>query len=98
MSNLYANRGKGKHEFKLNVSEIRLFITMLILTVYNPLPRRNLYWENSLDVHNAAISNAMCRNRFEEILSALHLSDNINLDKQDKMTTIRPFYDAIPKK
>ena len=95
MSNLYANRDKRKHEFTTSTSETCLFIAMLFLTGYNPLPRRKLYWENSSDVHNAAISNTMSHNCFEEILSVLHLSDNMNLDKQDKMYKIRPFYDLI---
>ena len=83
MSNLYANRGKGKHEFKTNASEICLFMAMLLVTGYNPLPRRKLYQENSSDVHNAAMSNAMSCNCFEEILPVLHFSDNMNPDKQD---------------
>ena len=99
MSNLYTNKDKGKQEFKTNASEIRLFIAMLLLTGHSPLPRRKLYQENSSDIHNAAMSNAISRNRFEEILLLiLHLSDNINLDKQDKMTKIRPFNDMITKR
>ena len=86
MTNLYANRDKGNHLFKIDRSEMRLFLAILLVTGYNPLPRRRMYWENSPDVHNKAISDAMSRNRFEEILSYLHLSDNMNLDKNDKMT------------
>ena len=37
--------------------------------------------------------NAMSRNRFDEILYVLHLSDSMNLDKQDKMTKVIPFYE-----
>ena len=40
----------------------------------------------------------MSCNRFEEIFSILHLSDNMNLDKQDKMTKIRPLYDMTTKR
>ena len=75
-----------------------LFIAMLLLTVHSPLPRGKLYQGNSSDIHNAAMSNGMSRNHFEEILSVFHLSDNINLDKQDKMTKIRPFNDMIAKR
>ena len=98
MTNLYAKRDKGKHDFNTDASEIRLFIGMLLLTGYSPLPRRKLYWENTADVHNSAMADAMSRNRFEEILSVLHLSDNINLDKNDKMAKVRPFYDMIVKR
>lgn len=37
MSNLYVNRDKGKHKFKMNTSEICLFVSLLLLTVYNSL-------------------------------------------------------------
>ena len=76
MTNLYANRGKGKHNFKTDSKEMRLFLAMILLTGYVPLPRRKLYWENSPDVHNEALSNAMSQNPFEDILSNLHFSDN----------------------
>ena len=93
----HANRDKGKHEFKTNASEIHFFIAMLLVTGYNSLPRRKIYCENSLFIHNAAISNAMSHNHFQKILCVLHLSDNMNLDEQDKMTKIIPFYDMIAK-
>ena len=41
------------------------------------------------------MSNAMSRNCFEELLSALHLSDNMKLDKSVKLAEVRPFYDLI---
>ena len=41
LSNWYANTEKGKHEFKPNASDI--CFVMLLLTGYNPLPRRKLY-------------------------------------------------------
>jgi len=98
MTKLYAQRDKGKHGFNTDSQEIRLFLGMLILTGYNQLPRRKLYWENSEDVHNPAMSNSMSRNRFEELLSVLHFSDNMKLDKEDKMTKIRPLYNMIRKR
>ena len=49
----------------------------------------------SSDVDNVAMPNAMSNNHFEEILSVLYLSDNINLDEQFIMTKIRSFYDMI---
>ena len=37
MSNLQVNKDKGKHKFKMNASEICLFVSLLLLTVYNSL-------------------------------------------------------------
>ena len=98
MFDLYANRDKGKYELKAHASEIRLFIAMMALTRYNQLSRRKLYWRKSSGVHSTAVSKTMSRNRLEEILSVPHLSDNMNLDKQNKMTKIEPFCDIITKR
>ena len=98
MTNLYAQREKGKHTFRTDVSEMRLFLAMLFLSGYNVLPRRKLYWENSSNVFNEAMSDAMSRNRIEELLSVLHVCDNENLTASDKMAKVRPFYAMINQK
>ena len=95
MTNLYAYRDKGKHTFHVEHSEMRLFLAMLLLSGYNVLPRRRMSWENNEDVKNDSMSHAMSRNRFEEILSVLHCCDNNNLNSEDKMTKVRPFYNLI---
>ena len=92
MTNLYAHRDRDKHNFH---AEMRLFLAMLLLSGYNVLPRRRMYWENSEDVKNDSMSRAMSRNRFEEILSVLHCCDNNNLNPEDKMTKVRPLYNLI---
>jgi len=43
MTNLYAQRDKGKHGFSTDVNEMRLFLAMLLLTGYVVLPRRKMY-------------------------------------------------------
>ena len=95
MTNLYAHRDKGKHLFNISGSEMRLFIVILLLSGYNVLPRRKMYRENSDDVKNKSVSNAMSRNRFEEIISMLHCCDNEQLDPDDKMSKVRPLYNVI---
>ena len=91
MTNLYAQHDKSKHDFLTSPDEMRLFIAMLLLSGYNVLPRRKLYRENSTDVHCEAMSSTMSRNRFEQLMFVFHLSDNMKLDKSDKMAKIRPF-------
>jgi len=97
-TNLYAKRDKGKHTFSTDVREMRLFLAMLMLSGYTVLPRRRMYWENSDDVSNKAMSDAMSRNRFEEILSVFHLADNLHLDTNDTMAKVRPFLAAVNEK
>ena len=64
--------------------------------INHPIP---WIWQmkNGWFIHNAAISNTMSHNHFQKILCVLHLSDNMNLGEQDKMTKIIPFYDMIAK-
>ena len=58
---------------------------MLLLTGYRQLPQREVYWQNLSDVLNSAVFNAMSRNRFEELLLVLHLSNNKKLDTSNKL-------------
>lgn len=67
---------KSKHSFTTKTSEIRLFIAILMTSGYAPLTRRRLYWDPSEDVHNSAISQLMTRNRFEELMSVIHVAGN----------------------
>ena len=97
MTNLYVQRDKGKRSFT-DANEMRLFFAILLLTGYNQSPRRKMYWQDSSDVLNTAMSSAMSRNRFEELLSVLHLSDNMKLDTSDKLSKVRPFSDLIVRR
>ena len=63
----------GKGNLNILENEIRTFIAVLLLSGYCKVPYRNLYWLDAPDTHNEAVSCAMSRNRFREILSNLHL-------------------------
>ncbi len=92
MTNLYARRDKGLTDFVTDVCEMRLFLCIILISGYNTRPRARMYWDHGPDAHCEAIANAMTRNRFETILKCLHLSDNLNLTPNDKMTKVRSFY------
>ena len=96
-TNKYAMQ-KGKHSFQTTPSEFRLFLAILFNSGYAPLPRRRLYWEPMDDVHNAAISNAMTRNHFEELMSYVHVADNENLAVGDRFAKVRPLFTVLNKK
>lgn len=85
---LYA-RSKGNDAFTTTANEVRAFIGVLLVSGYSPAPRRHLYWSYDTDVHNEAISAAMARNRFDEMMRYLHLSDNAQLDAGDKFSKVR---------
>lgn len=69
---------KGKSNFQLSVSDVKAFIGITILNGYAPTPVscHHMYWEEALDIHNIAISCAICRNCFDKIVRDLYLNDN----------------------
>ena len=83
-------RQNGNHTFQLTSDDVRVFLAILFTSGYAVLPARRMYWECSPDVQNEAISRAMPRNRFEEILRNFHVADNNNLDPSDKYAKVRP--------
>ena len=88
-SELYA-RSKGNNTFSAMSDEMRAFLEVLLVSDYSPDPRRYLHWTEADDVHNEAIAFAFTRNRFEEIMKYIHLSDNARLGVGDKMAKVRP--------
>ncbi|GFS77487.1 piggyBac transposable element-derived protein 3 [Nephila pilipes] len=55
---LYAGQ-KGDHDFVIGAEDLKLFFTILFTSGYNVLPRRRMYWENSSDLKNNAISEGL---------------------------------------
>lgn len=77
--------------------EIKCFIGILIVSGYNELPSKRMYWDTKSDVRNDLVADAMRRNRFENILRFLHCVDNDNLNPNDKLWKIRPVVDIIKR-
>ena len=94
-TNLYANQVKNKPNFLTSVSEMKKFFAILLISGYCKLPRMHMYWENQPDVNNEAISSAMSRSRFQEILQCIHFADNSNLPSNDSFAKVRNFLAMI---
>lgn len=94
MTNMYASQ-KGVANFNVNPDEVRGMLAILLISGYVSLPSRRMFWEQSDDVANAAVSSIMSLNRFEEILRYLHFADNLNLPPGDKMAKVRPLFDMM---
>nr|CAD7392359.1 unnamed protein product [Timema cristinae] len=86
MTNLYALQ-KGEHNLNLTFEEVRVFITV-------PVPRVKMYWEQAPDVNNQAISTAMSRNHFLQIMRYLHVCDNSNLI-EDTFAKVSPLWQKL---
>ena len=94
---LYANQS-GNHNFNTNCEEIRAVIGILLLSGYLSPPRRKMFWENSPDVRNAAVADAMPRNRFDECFRYLHFANNESLDSSDRYAKVRPLFTNLNEK
>uniref|UniRef100_A0AAX7T8F2 PiggyBac transposable element-derived protein domain-containing protein n=1 Tax=Astatotilapia calliptera TaxID=8154 RepID=A0AAX7T8F2_ASTCA len=89
MSNLYAEQ-KGK-TLNLTEDELLTFYGILLISGYNTVPRRRLLWSDDCDVSNNAVKDAMRRNRFDEIMSSVHLVDNMKITA-DPFFKVRPLF------
>ena len=79
----------------LQQHEIDTFIGIILLTVYDSLPRQRLYWSKDNDVAIPLISRSMSRKRFEDMKKFIHFADNNNLTAGDKLANIRSLQDKV---
>lgn len=86
---------RGNHQFQTTPEEMRVFLAILLISGYSRVPRRRLYWSNDEDVQNDAIQSAMTRDRFDEFMRYIHVSDNVDLDPDDKMAKVRPLLSIL---
>jgi hypothetical protein len=56
-----------------------------------------MYWQQVSDTHNSLVAGAMTRNRFDEIMSSLHVADNEHLNTDDRFAKVRPMIDILNK-
>lgn len=87
-TNIYAS--SKNISLDLTKNELKCFISILLLSGYNEMSRRRMYWEKAPDTNNGLVSNAMRRNRFDDIFHNLHFSNNNDLNSSDKYAKIRP--------
>lgn len=69
------NRYAALHNRLGDVSkdEMNTFIGILLLSGYVQLPLRRMFWETAIDTHNELVSKSISRDRFEFIMSSLHV-------------------------
>ena len=80
------------HFMLLQISSMMflLIFTILLISGYTLLPRRQIYWEQVPDICNFTVSDLITWKRFEEILRYLHIAENENLIQSNKLVNIRP--------
>ena len=73
------------------------FIGILLLSGYNSLPNRRLYWSSIPDTHNQLVSDTMRRNTFDDIMRRVHLADNMKMTERDPYYKVRQLFDKVNK-
>lgn len=94
-SKLYSCQKDPRSSFDVSINELRVVVAILLISGYNMVPRRRLYWSSEQDVRNDMIANAMSRNRFDDILANLHCADNTDLQPEDRFSKVRPLISSI---
>ena len=71
-------------------------MAIILMTGYNCVPARRMYWAQKPDLHNEMISKAIRRDTCEDVLSVLHFTDNEDRTvRSDKFHKVRPIFDII---
>lgn len=94
-SNLYATQ---RHKnLNLKESELLAFIGINFFMGYHQLPSYKHYWSSASDLGVPTVSSSMTRNRFQAILSNVHVNDNslITPENKDKVFKIRPLIQSL---
>ena len=74
--------------------ELHVFLGVCLLSGYHELPDRRMYWSEDIDVHNELISQAISRNRFDDIMRNFHFADNMLID-DDPLYKVRPIFNIL---
>ena len=88
-------RQKGNHYFIMTERKLKSFLAIIILSGYAKLPRQEMYWELRDDTNNRLVSSLMSKNDFKECKKFLHLSNNNELDPNDKFAKVRPLFNSL---
>ena len=67
---------KNNQHFSISINELKVFFSIILLSGYVKCRNRRMYWESSPDTHNIAVSSAMSRNRFDEIMKFIYFYKN----------------------
>ena len=95
-SNLYVTQKMKTNMKPITDQEFYSFAGINVITGYHELPSWTDYWKHDRDLSVPFIANALPRNRFAQILSALHVNDNTAQPKNtDKLYKLRSLLDSL---
>ena len=81
---------------QVNPENFKVFLSILVLSGFNRLQCRKLYWSKSYEVGNELVKTSMSRKIFEQLLRCLHFTDNMVINN-DRFYKVRPLFDHMNK-
>ena len=91
LTNAYAVVHGGRLWADTTEDEIRFFFGILILMGVNERPQYRDYWSTDPALNCPYISSRITRNRFEQLMHCIHVTDPATEDRADKLGKVRPF-------
>lgn len=93
----YSNQYAAKKNKLGDISreEMKAFLGVLLLSGYVTVPRRKMYWQSQKDSNNQVVCEAISRDRFDFIMSNLHVCNNDTLDGKDRFGKVRPLFEML---
>ncbi|KAK4328232.1 hypothetical protein Pmani_001351 [Petrolisthes manimaculis] len=96
-TNRYHQQKFGKELF-VTVNELYQVLGIFLLSGYNKVPNRRLFWSRQADTrNNSVVQCGMSINRFEDIIRSLHVVDNTKKPEHDRIYKVRPLFDHFNK-
>ena len=94
-SKLYAAQKNFQHRSReLDPDSYLCTLGIMLLSGYNKLPVKTMYWTNEPDVFNAMVSENMRRDTFKNCLACIHFSNNLE-ESTDKFRKVRPLFSNL---
>ena len=79
-------------DFSMSIEETNCFIGVRLVSGYNKVPKRSMYWEEMDDVKNQLISMNIRRNTFDKIMQYIHVADSENLPQGTKISRVWDYF------
>lgn len=93
-TNMHAQQNNCQ-SFSTNPNEMRAFIGFLLLTGYHHLPQESMYWSLDPDVSVPFVRETFSRQTYRNMKQNLHLANNAENDRSDKLFKVRPFFNKL---
>ena len=90
------SKGMQHKAAKVNEDTFLCSVGVILLSGYNRLPSRRMYWEQSPDTYSQIVSKNIRRDELEDVLYCTHFIDNGAVDQNvDRMKKVRPLFDIL---